>query len=128
MSNVACTYSPHVVFPQDTFAFLIGINAEWTQGRNVVGDEALFYALKETYKIPSDRICFVKDEKATKQNVTTELESLLQKTTTNSTFFFYYGGHGNPNSFQTMEVEWTHLELCQMFKNFRGELVWFVIE
>jgi len=82
MSNVARTHSPHV-FAQDTFAFLVGINAEWPQGRNVVGDEALFHSLKETYKIPSDRI---------------------------------------------IEEELTHLELCELFKKFRGELIWFVID
>lgn len=111
------------------FVFFVGINSEWEEGRETVGDKALFHALKETYRIPSHRMCFVKDRSATKRQVVKKLRSFLQRTSSHCTFLFYYGGHGNINSFCTFEEELLHMELCQLVKDyFRGAMAWFVID
>jgi hypothetical protein len=111
------------------FVFLVGINSEWDEGRDTVGDKALFRTLKETYNIPSHRMRFIKDSSATKRYVVKKLRSFLQQTLRNSTFFFYYGGHGNTTSLCTLEEELSHVELCQLVKDyFQGDMVWFVID
>jgi Tfp pilus assembly protein PilV len=111
------------------FVFLVGINSEWEEGRDIVGDKALFHALKETYRIPSHRMCFIKDRSATKRYVVKKLRSFLKRTSRHCTFLFYYGGHGNTDSFCTLEEELSHMELCQLVKDFfLGDMAWFVID
>ena len=85
--------------PSTTWVFAVGVLkfdnpslATWPdQGR---ADADMIRAL-EKRGVPSDQIVFLKNEQATRENITRQLGPFLRRAKPSDTFLFYYAGHGS---------------------------------
>lgn len=80
----------------NVYAFIIGIDTyrgSWPALKNAVGDaKAVEATLKEKYKV--DYFITMYNEEASRENIISKLEWLVEKVTPDDNVFIFYSGHG----------------------------------
>lgn len=81
----------------NVYAVIIGIDnykGVWPELKNAVGDaKAVESTLQEKYKV--DYFITLYNEEATRKNIISKLEWLVEKVTPNDNVFIFYSGHGD---------------------------------
>ena len=117
--------------PLHTFVFVVGINDEWQQDRDTVGDVALVETFRNFCGVPEQHVMFLRDDNVSVSEVKQKLKQFLETTTIGSTFLFYYGGHGLAHSFCVPPATdvLSHDDIVSMIHlYFQGDFVWCMID
>ncbi len=126
------------------YACIIGVNQEWPEQRTSHGDKALACCLSRHCRLPRENIIELFDDRATRSNVLSALENLLDyrnskvsgKSGESDILLFYYGGHGKRDEFCTHTTcelgddEWLkHNDIIDLLeRKFHGGKVWALVD
>ena len=114
------------------YAFILGVCEEWPEQRCDLGDIGIAKCVKHHCNIPNDNIVEIYDEEATKSNILSAFERLLdrrndklQNEGKDDVLLFYYGGHGKIDAFCTSRQgnePWIkHLDIINLLEQkFKG--------
>ncbi|KAL7438091.1 hypothetical protein ACHAXM_006046 [Skeletonema potamos] len=126
------------------YACIIGCNEEWCEQRPALGDIGLAKCLLGSTSLPKQNLLQLYDEVATRSNVLSSLERLLDRRNEQKkdddtkeeedSLLFYYGGHGIHSRFCTHtggsgEPPIKHCEIIDLLeRKFHSGIAWIILD
>ena len=119
------------------YACIVGCNEEWCEQRSSLGDIGLAKCLSN--RLPKQHLLQLYDEHATRSNILTSLERLLDLRNSNrvegeeDSLLFYYGGHGVHSKFCTPtysgEPQIRHFDIIDLLeRKFHFGIAWVILD